>query len=293
MNNTIIWWPSQPFQSQFLNAIWNLFPGFIYWSAWKERNYRTFKDTSTPVEILWSNLKYNLQETLALVHWQDSDMPSSPAECLILKRWNLDLKHPRGNIQNSSKHFESPISWSPPMTQAFKMNFDGAAKGNPGLAGYGGIFRNHEGIISYIFFDSLSRDSNNATKIEGLWHGLSIADKENFFPLEVEWDSQILIKAAIRLHSGSTATKVASSWRLLSRLEQIEKWLKVPRAITFKHIRRTSIKVVDRLANQGATQIIPFYEGPLHNSDDAQLIQHCTSLVHHDLQALDAGDQRE
>lgn len=153
------------------------------------------------------------------------------------------------------------------------MNFDGVAKRNMGLASYGDIFRNHEGSISYIFFGSLGCNSNNAVEIKGIWHGLCIADKDNFFPLEVEGDSQILIDTAIHLHSVSIATKVASSWRLLSRLEQIGKWLKVPKAITFKHIRCMTNKVVDRLANQGVTQIIPFYEVPLHNSNDAQLIQ--------------------
>lgn len=92
------------------------------------------------------------------------------------------------------------------MTQAFKMNFDDATKGNPSLADYGGIFKDHEGTISYIFFGSLAHDSNNASELEGLWHGLCINDKENFFPLEVEGDAQILIELAIHLHSGSTAT---------------------------------------------------------------------------------------
>lgn len=169
------------------------------------------------------------------------------------------------------------------------MNFDGAAKENLCPPGFRGIFRNHEGTMAHIYFGSLGRDSNNAVEIEGLWRGLCIAEKKNFFRLEVEGDSQILIEATIRLHSGSSASNIASSWRLQSRLELIENSLKMPKDISFKHIRRTTNKVDDRLANKGALQTIPFYEGLLQHSNDAQLIQECTSLVQQDLQILDAG----
>jgi len=92
---------------------------------------------------------------------------------------------------------------------------------------------------------------------------------ENFFPLEVEGDSKILIEAAIQIHSSTSAAKIASSWRLLSRLEQIEEWLRASHSTTFKHIRRTTNKVADRPANQGIDQQLPFFSGPLSSSNDA------------------------
>ena len=96
-------------------------------------------------------------------------MPTSPSECLIWKHWDLELSHSNLHPQNTMKHSDSPISWLPPLPRAFKMNFDGAAKGNPGLAGFGGIFRNHEGTLAHIYFGSMGRDSNNAAELEGLW----------------------------------------------------------------------------------------------------------------------------
>ena len=116
-------------------------------------------------------------------------MPSLLMERLIWKRWNLNLHHSQQQPQNTLKHSDSPLSWSPPMPRAFKMNFDGAAKGNPGPAGFGVIFRNHEGTTAHIYFGSLGCDSNNAAELEGLWQGICIAESENFFPLEVEGDS--------------------------------------------------------------------------------------------------------
>lgn len=51
----------------------------------------------------------------------------------------------------------------------------------------------------HVYHGSMGQDTNNATKIEGLWQGLCIAETENLLPLEVEGDSQILRKASIRV----------------------------------------------------------------------------------------------
>jgi hypothetical protein len=37
--------------------------------------------------------------------------------------------------------------WDPPPPRFLKINFDGASKGNPGLAGAGGIFWDSTGVI--------------------------------------------------------------------------------------------------------------------------------------------------
>ena len=44
--------------------------------------------------------------------------------------------------------------------------------------------------------------------------GLFLTQYHNFYPLEIEGDSQILIDMATRLQAGSFATKLAKSWRL-------------------------------------------------------------------------------
>ena len=118
---------------------------------------------------------------------------------------------------------------------------------------------------------------------------MCIVVQENFLPLEIEGDSRILIEAATRIQSRSSAAKIASSWRLLNRLEQMEEWLRTPRSIIFKHVRRTANKVADRLANQGVNLDLPFFSGPLSSSNDLQLQHDCTLLVHNDLSLPDAG----
>ena len=62
----------------------------------------------------------------------------------------------------------SPSSWSPPPPQVYKLNFNGASKGNSGPVGYGGICRDHSGRILSIFLGALGMETNNSIKLEGL-----------------------------------------------------------------------------------------------------------------------------
>eukprot|EP00253_Pinus_taeda_P023386 PITA_23386 len=288
--NTLRTWPKQPYQSPILNSLWNLIPGFLYWILWKERNNRVFNNSRRPVEILWLLLKQNLQETLALRSWQETDWPNSPQEQLIRNSWNLNLSNAPPDTSSPTPKSVSPLHWSPPAIASFKLNFDGAAKGNPGPTGYGGVIRNDRGVVQYIFYGSIGKDTNNVAELEGLWKGICIVDQHSFYPLEVEGDSLILINAATRIQAGTSAAKIASSWRLLSRLETLEERLRRPNCIIFKHVRRTANQVADRLANQGVDLQRPPYSGTLNDSEDIKLQQECHSLVLQDIQSSAVGE---
>ena len=66
----------------------------------------------------------------------------------------------------------SPRSWNPPPEGTFKLNIDGAAKGNLGPAGYGGVIRNSEGIILSLFWGSIGSNTNNMVELEGVINDL-------------------------------------------------------------------------------------------------------------------------
>jgi len=219
-------------------------------------------------------------------------MPETQQEHLILTEWNLDLNVSSNASVNPSKRSTSPKSWSPPAHNTFKLNFDGTAKGNPGPAGYGGVIRRHTGEVAQIYYGTLGIDTNNAAELEGLWIGIKLAEHHHLFPLTVEGDSLILIEAAKRLQAGSKAVKIATSWRLLSRLEELEEKLHNPLNITFQHVRRNANQVVDRMANQGVTQAEAYFSGSLDTIDDAQLKQECIDLVQKYLPPPDAGAAR-
>lgn len=152
ITETIRKWPKHPFQSPILNSLWTLLLGFLYWILWKERNSWIFKNISRAIDTLWLLLKQNIQETLAIRHWHDMDLPESPQEHYIMNTWNLDLSfldHVKARPPISST---SPLTWSPPASNSFKLNFDGAAKGNLGMTRFAGVFRNDSGIALHAYY---------------------------------------------------------------------------------------------------------------------------------------------
>lgn len=288
--NLLRTWHKSPYKSPLLNSLWALIPGFLYWSLWKERNNRVFNNKKRPPDILWLLFKQSIQETLAIRTWQETDWPSSPQELQVWKLWDLHIACPPSAPSSSPPKIGSPVHWTPPVSSVFKLNFDDAAKGNPGPAGYGGVIRNDQGIIQHIIFGSIGNDTNNVAELEGLWKGICIADQQGYYPLVAEGDSLILINAAIRIQAGSPAAKVASSWRLLSRLEALEDRLRSPNSIIFQHVKRSANKVADRLANQGVNLNSSPFSGHLNESKDTQLQQDCLSLANQDLLPPAAGD---
>jgi len=113
------------------------------WTIWKERNKRIFKDQSSSLETIWNNVCQNLKETLILQTWHDDDLPSLPQEKNIWDNWNLQWNQELKILAKSVAKSTILDTWLPPPQHVFQLNFDGASKGNPGKAEFGGIFRDH------------------------------------------------------------------------------------------------------------------------------------------------------
>jgi len=171
-----------------------------------------------------------------------------------------------------------------------QLNFNGASKGNPGMASYGGIFRDHGGKPLLLFFGSIGWDTNNSAELKGLWQGLCLAQQYGFFPIVIEGDSQILINIANQILQRTPAHKVVSSGRLAAHLEHIEKWLLTNRAITFQHVKREGNKVADLLENMGVDSEIVLNASSFDILNDSSHLQECTDLVQNDAELPDAGD---
>ena len=54
----------------------------------------------------------------------------------------------------------------------FKLFFDGALKGNSGVAGGGGVIVCPEGNIEIEYYWNIGNDTNNMAKAYGIWKGL-------------------------------------------------------------------------------------------------------------------------
>ncbi|KAG9450341.1 hypothetical protein H6P81_010306 [Aristolochia fimbriata] len=73
------------------------------------------------------------------------------------------------------------------------MNFDGSSLGNPGPAGYGGVFRNAEGQILLAYTGLLGIVDSTLAEIHRVLHGLRIFQNHLVGELVVEGDSQNVI----------------------------------------------------------------------------------------------------
>ncbi|OMO90964.1 reverse transcriptase [Corchorus capsularis] len=85
------------------------------------------------------------------------------------------------------------ISWTPPGEHFVKLNTDGAAKGNPGAAGAGGVIRNTEGGWVVGFAAHLGTCSNVAAELHALRLGLTLAWREGFRAVICEVDAKVIL----------------------------------------------------------------------------------------------------
>eukprot|EP00253_Pinus_taeda_P008637 PITA_08637 len=288
--DTIRQWPKCPYSCAILNYLWNIIPGITLWNIWKERNRRIFKNQNSPIEIIWNRLKGNLRETMLLHPWAKEDFPTADNEKNILDNWELQIHQETITTQITNRNIKDNSRWIPPPIKTYKLNFDGASKGNPGHAGFGGIIRDSKGSLLQLYFGNIGWDTNNSAELEGLWQGLSIARELNLHPLMVEGDSQIIINMATRIQNGSQTRKVAHSWRLEARLNNIERELHQHRALTFLHTRREGNKTTDLLANLGVDCSRTLLTGNLDIIPNFQKAQDCKSLIHRDAEFPDAGE---
>ena len=206
---------------------------------------------------------------------------------MVWQNWNLNLGiTPKIRKKTATN---TPLNWIPPSPGVFKLNFDGASKGNPGQAGFRGIIRNFNGEIQHLYFGSIGWDTNNLAELEGLWQGLRLTLQHNLFPIIIEGDYQILIHIANQLLWGADPNKVTHSWCLAARIDKISDWLHRNRVVSFTHVKREGNKVADFLANLGTESNNMLTYGALSIIHDADIQQNCSSLVHKDCSPPDAA----
>ena len=88
-SETITIWPPKIFKNAILNRLWELFPGFLVWEIWKERNRHIFEGKSRPPDKVWLNIESHLKETLSLNPWTAEDFKAEIQERLILNEWGV------------------------------------------------------------------------------------------------------------------------------------------------------------------------------------------------------------
>ncbi|KAL6145338.1 hypothetical protein ACLB2K_056026 [Fragaria x ananassa] len=85
------------------------------------------------------------------------------------------------------------VNWHAPNAFEFKVNTDGAARGTPGPAGYGGMFRDHLGNCMSCFAGSMGIATVLEAELQAIIHAISMASRKGWRSLWIECDSAIAI----------------------------------------------------------------------------------------------------
>lgn len=135
--------------------------------------------------------------------WDVEDWKANQTEEMILN--SLNLKYEMVYHKQGSRHSaraQNPDIFIFPRDNFIKLNFDGALKGNPGNAGFGGIFRDSQKQVRWIYAEWGGEMMNNEAKLWTIHQGLRIAIRNGYTSLEIAGDSQIAIEILKKLSNG-------------------------------------------------------------------------------------------
>ena len=119
---------------------------------------------------------------------------------------------------------------------------DGAARGNPGPAGYGVYMKKDDGEILEIC-GYLGRATNNVAEYAGLIDALTVAAEEGAREVEIISDSELLVKQMLgqyRVKHPNLVPMHAQAKEMARRFSRF----------SIRHTLRAGNKDADRLANQ-------------------------------------------
>ena len=122
--------------------------------------------------------------------------------------------------------------------------FDGAAKGNPGLSGCGGVISDANGNLISSYAWGLGFGTNNKAEFCGLYQGMRIAKAKGIANLLVFGDSRLLIQAIVN-------QKRPTNMHLAQLTKRIRILCEYFHSIRFFHILRTLNCKADKAANEG------------------------------------------
>lgn len=253
---------------------------FVVWETWKERNTRVFEGRARKPEEAWTRIYAHIKETLGLRKWDGQALKAGPEETRILRNWEItSIPKYLGTLRTRPKENESLDTWEPPPKDMFKMNFDGASKGNPGPTGYGGAIRNAEGRTMGIFWGYIGENTNNIVELKGPLAGLTTAINNGWLPIILEGDSRLFLQMVSKILHGKSANKVAENWKMIHTLEQISEIIREHSEVQIHHVRRKANKLADLLANQGIKQKSEWHFQMWDSQMEAALRKQCSQVL--------------
>lgn len=210
ITNTLNKWRRSISGNKDPNLAWAFTPRFIIWNVWKERNNRIFKSEKANPHKLYDFILKQIRETDNTTMHNIPENALSKEELRALKLLESQGITPQGigkkdTVMNIEKDF-----WHPPLKNYLKFNIDGASKGNPRKASFGGVLRNEEGRLILIFHSHLGKAINNMVELMALEQCLEIMLQIRSPNVIIEADSEITINSIKRISCGSKPEKVSN-----------------------------------------------------------------------------------
>ena len=177
---------SYPLQHGFgtqLQLLWWGMMGAGFYSLWEARNSIRFDERRLTTDYLIRSIKQQIREVDS---WGLGIMRNSVDELCIFSALRISGRASRS-------HQIREVNWHAPCAFQLKVNTDGAARGTPGLAGYGGIFRDHLGNCMGCFAGSLGIATALEAELQAIIHAVSIASGKGWTSLWIECDSAVAI----------------------------------------------------------------------------------------------------
>ena len=143
------------------------------------------------------------------------------------------------------------IKWEKPPTGWFKVNTDGASRGNPGLATASGVLRDENGSWLCGFGLNIGRCSAPLAELWGVYYGLLIAWHKGVRCVEVEVDSAVVV--------GFFRTGIAETHPLSFLVRLCYGFISRDWIVRFKHIYREANGLADGLATYAFSLALGFH----------------------------------
>ena len=131
----------------------------------------------------------------------------------------------------------------PAAAAAFRLNIDGASRGNPGPAAYGVLIRDPGGAAVAKLKKYIGRFTNNVAEYYGLIAAMDYAQSHGVRAIRIESDSELLVKQM----RGQYKVKSADLQPLYERAQKMSKAFD---SFRIDHVYREQNREADALANE-------------------------------------------
>jgi ribonuclease HI len=151
------------------------------------------------------------------------------------------------------------------------IHIDGAARGNPGPAGYGIAVFTENGEMLEEAYGYLGEQTNNVAEYCAMIAALELAKFKKWARIRLKSDSQLMVKQL----NGEYKVKNETLKKLFQQAKKLAGSFK---EFTVEHVRRKDNKDADRLANKAVDEgdslphfINPMVEKPVDSGDNYRL----------------------